>query len=47
MPPAPDPHRPWWKKLAWLALIWTLSVAALGMVAYLLRLIMNAAGLST
>jgi Protein of unknown function (DUF2474) len=42
----PDRHRPWWEKLAWLVLIWTLSVAALGAVAFLLRLLMNAAGLS-
>lgn len=29
---------PWWKRLAWLATIWAMSVAALGVVAYLLRL---------
>ena len=29
---------PLWKRIVWLALIWTLSVAALGVVAYALRL---------
>lgn len=29
---------PLWKRLAWMAAIWTLSVAALGSVAWLLRL---------
>ena len=35
-----------WKKLGWLALIWAASVAALGVVAYALKLLMRAAGLS-
>jgi hypothetical protein len=35
-----------WKKLGWLALIWTASVAALAVVAYGLKLLMRAAGLS-
>lgn len=42
-----EQRRPWWKKLGWLVLIWAASVAALGLVSYLLRLFMNAAGLST
>ena len=46
MPDDPE-HNPWWKKLGWLILIWSASVAALGVVAYLLRLLMNAAGLSS
>jgi hypothetical protein len=43
---APD-GRPWWKKLGWLVLIWSASVAALGVVALLLKLLMRAAGLTT
>jgi hypothetical protein len=34
-----------WKKLGWMMLIWAASVAALGVVAYGLKLLMNAAGL--
>lgn len=45
MPAPTEQRRPWWKKLVWLVLIWVLSVAALGVVSYLLRLFMNAAGL--
>jgi len=41
--PAPGP---WWKRLGWLVLIWAASVAALGVVAYGIRLIMNAVGLT-
>jgi len=37
---------PWWKKLAWLFLIWALSVAFLAIVAYLLRCFMQLAGLA-
>jgi len=37
---------PWWKKLAWLILIWAAGVAALGVVAWLLRWLMQAAGLA-
>lgn len=33
-PPAPIPL---WRRLAWLALIWTGSVAALGVVAFAIR----------
>jgi hypothetical protein len=29
---------PVWKRIGWLVLIWTLSVAALGVVAYAIRL---------
>jgi len=35
-----------WKKLGWLVLIWAASVAALGVVAYGLKVLMHAAGLS-
>jgi hypothetical protein len=40
-------HGPWWKRLAWLVLIWAASVAALAIVAYALRLVMNAVGLTS
>jgi len=36
----------WWMRLAWLILIWAVSVAALGVVAWVIRLMMDAAGLS-
>lgn len=36
----------WAKRLGWLLLIWALSVAGLGLVAYGFRLVMKAAGLS-
>ncbi len=45
-------HRPahplpsWRSRLLWLALIWAGSVAALGLTAYALRLIMRAIGMS-
>ena len=32
-----DPPGPWWKRLGWLVLIWTLSVALLGIVAMIIR----------
>lgn len=35
-----------WKRLGWLVLIWGASVLALGVVAYLMKLLMRAAGLS-
>jgi hypothetical protein len=35
-----------WKRLGWLVLIWGASVAALGAVALLMRLIMRAVGLT-
>jgi len=33
---------PLWKRLGWMALIWTMSVAALGLVAWVLRLWLHA-----
>lgn len=38
---------PLWRRLAWLALIWAGSVAALGLFAWLIRLFMLAAGMRT
>ena len=47
---APSSERPtalgWIRRLAWLVGIWLASVAALGAVAYGLRLLMRAAGMS-
>lgn len=41
------PGKPeWWKRLGWMLLIWALSVAVLGIVAYLLRRFMQLAGLA-
>jgi hypothetical protein len=37
----------WTKRLGWLALIWMASVAALGVVALLIRMGMNAAGMTS
>lgn len=36
----------WTKRLAWLLGIWAASIAALALAAYLLRLIMNAVGMT-
>ncbi|WP_433737225.1 DUF2474 domain-containing protein [Pseudomonas putida] len=40
-------RKPLWQRLGWLALIWMGSVGALFVVASLMRMFMNAAGLST
>lgn len=37
--------RSWLKRIGWLVLIWTSSVAVLGLVAYLMRELMRWAGL--
>jgi hypothetical protein len=37
---------PLWKKFGWLVAIWTASVLALGVVAMLIRVVMNAAGMT-
>ncbi len=39
--------KPLWQRLGWLAMIWTGSVLALFVVASLMRLFMNAAGLTS
>ncbi|MET1078618.1 MAG: DUF2474 domain-containing protein [Pseudomonas sp.] len=38
---------PLWQRLAWLVGIWSASVLALGVVAWLLRQFMSAAGMGT
>lgn len=43
---APE-KKPVWQRIGWLLLIWCASVAALGVVAGLMRLLMNAAGLTS
>ncbi|MBV6288823.1 DUF2474 domain-containing protein [Pseudomonas aegrilactucae] len=40
-------HSPLWQRLGWLALIWTASVAVLGVAAWVMRLFMSAAGLTS
>jgi hypothetical protein len=39
--------KPLWQRLGWLVVIWTGSVLALAIVASLMRMFMNAAGLTT
>ncbi|UVJ43395.1 DUF2474 domain-containing protein [Pseudomonas sp. LS1212] len=46
-PPSRDEKKPLWQRLGWLVLIWCGSVAALAIVAGLMRMFMSAAGLST
>lgn len=36
-----------WKRLGWLVLIWGASVLALAVVAYLMKLLMHTAGLTS
>jgi hypothetical protein len=44
---SPSDRRKWLSRVGWLILIWTASVAALGVVALILRAIMSVAGLTT
>ncbi|WES91225.1 DUF2474 domain-containing protein [Dickeya fangzhongdai] len=44
---SPKPVRPLWRRLVWMAVLWSASVLALGVVATLFRLLMTAAGLKT
>lgn len=37
---------PWLRRIAWLVAIWAASIAVLAIVAYGLRLVMNAAGMT-
>ncbi len=39
--------RSWWRRIGWLLAIWALSVAALGLVAWLLKGVMRMVGLSS
>lgn len=41
-----QPGGKWWQRIGWFVLIWLCSVAALACVAYGLRLLMKAAGLT-
>lgn len=41
-----SPPYGWGKRLLWLVLIWACSIAALGLAAFAMRLIMQAAGMS-
>jgi len=42
-----EPERSWWKRIGWLLLIWSASVAALGLVAAMLRLVMRGVGMTS
>ena len=42
----PQPNNSWWQKLGWLILIWATSVAMLAAVAWVIRLLIRAAGLA-
>lgn len=41
-----SPRKPWATRVLWLVAIWAASVAALGLVAFLLRGVMGWAGLT-
>lgn len=41
------PARKWLERIAWLGALWVAGVAALGLAAWLLRLLMSAVGLHT
>lgn len=43
---AQEPPRSWRARVGWLVLIWSASVLALGLVAYLFRFVMGLAGLT-
>lgn len=45
-PPDDGARVSWMKRIGWLIVFWILGVAVLGVVAGLLRLLMNAAGLT-
>lgn len=46
MPSSPTQNISWPRRFGWLILIWAVGVAVLAVLAYLLRLVMNAAGLT-
>ncbi|MGK5029666.1 DUF2474 domain-containing protein [Janthinobacterium sp. MDT1-19] len=37
----------WWKRLAWMVGLWLVSVATLGLAAWVMRLLMRAAGMGS
>ena len=39
--------KPLWQRIGWLLVIWTASVASLGVFAWLIRLFMTAAGMKS
>jgi len=43
---ATDTRNKWLRRAGWLVLIWTASVAAMGLAAFLFRLMMQASGLT-
>jgi hypothetical protein len=47
MTPNAPLHRVWARRIGWLFLIWTASVAVLAIVATGLRVVMNLAGMTT
>lgn len=47
MAPQATGWRGWLKRFGWLLLIWAASVAALGIAALAMKLLMRAAGMST
>lgn len=44
---APDPTPGWSQRIGWLLLIWSAGVAALAVVAWLIRLAMRGAGMTS
>jgi len=42
-----EPGRRWWRRIGWLLLIWSASVAALALVAAMLKLVMRAVGMAS
>jgi len=42
-----EPERNWRKRIGWLLLIWTVSVAALALVALMLKLVMRGIGMTS
>jgi hypothetical protein len=43
---ARDNYKPWWKRIGWLLLIWSLGVGTLAVVAFALKRFMHLAGLA-
>jgi Protein of unknown function (DUF2474) len=46
MPSATGTRNKWLRRVGWLVLIWTASVAAMGLAAFFFRLVMRASGLT-